>query len=211
MGNAFRQGEHICALYETEAEQLEVAAEYLADGLRAGERAFYVAGSEAALSRFRAVLNRQGINVPTMVKRGALVEATHAEAHLAGGSFSSERMLRLLNEAIETALKDGFTGLRACGDMSWLLTEPEGAHLVVEYESLLNQFFNGVHGAGMCQYDIRRLRPHLIEGALATHTSVVVDRHHKSNRFYRPPSIAASRTSKPSDVSWKLTALRERT
>lgn len=61
-----------------------------------------------------------------MVKRGALVEATHDEAHLADGSFSSERMLRLLNEAMETALKDGFTGLRACGDMSWLLAEPEG-------------------------------------------------------------------------------------
>ena len=43
MGNAFRQGEHICALYQTEEEQIAVAAEYLADGLRAGERVFYVA------------------------------------------------------------------------------------------------------------------------------------------------------------------------
>lgn len=64
MGNSFRQGEHICALYETEAEQLAVAAEYLAAGLRAGERAFYVADSDAALSRFRAALNREGISVP---------------------------------------------------------------------------------------------------------------------------------------------------
>jgi hypothetical protein len=209
MPNSFRQGEHICALYETEAEQLAVAAEYLADGLRAGERAFYVAGSEAALTRFRAALNKEGINVPNMVKRGALVEATQAEAHLAGGRFDSERMLRLLNEAIETALKDGFNGLRTCGDMSWLLKDPQGAERVVEYESLLNGFFAGVLGAGMCQYDLRRLPPELIGHGLATHTSVVVDRHHKTNRFYRPLSIAASRAPKPSDVSWKLTALRD--
>ena len=64
-----------------------MAAEYLADGLRAGERVFYVAESDAALNRFRAALNRQGINVPIMVKRGALVESTHAEAHLADFTF----------------------------------------------------------------------------------------------------------------------------
>src|SRR5262245_35584795 len=123
MANSFRQGEHICALYETEGEQLAVAAEYLADGFRTGGRALYVADSEAALDRFRAALNKQGINVPNMVKRGALVEATHAEAHLAGGRFDSERMLSLLNESMETALKDGFNGLRTCGDMSWLLKD----------------------------------------------------------------------------------------
>jgi len=36
MANSYRQGEHIYALYETEDEQLATAAEYLADGLRAG-------------------------------------------------------------------------------------------------------------------------------------------------------------------------------
>ena len=210
MGNAFRLGEHICVLYETEAEQLAIAAEYLADGLRAGERAFYVAESDAALARFRAALTRLGINAAAMVKRGALVEATHDEAHLADGSFDSERMLRLLNEAIEAALDDGLKGLRACGDMSWLLKEPAGASQIVEYEALLNQFFDGVLGAGMCQYDIRRLPPDLIDHALATHSTVVLDGKHKLNRFYRPPSIAMNRTPKPADLSWKLSELRER-
>ena len=210
MANTFRQGEHICALYETEDEQIAVAAEYLADGLRSGERAFYIAESDAALGRFRAALNRLGINAAAMAKRGSLVEATHDEAHLADGYFDSERMLGLLNEAIETALNDGFSGLRACGDMSWLLKEPEGADQVVEYEALLNQFFHGVPGAAMCQYDLRRLPPVLVDHALATHTSIVVDRHHKVNRFYRPPSIAMSRTPKASDLAWKLTSLRQR-
>src|SRR5688572_16093650 len=34
----FSQGAHICALYETEDEQLSIAAVYIADGLRQGER-----------------------------------------------------------------------------------------------------------------------------------------------------------------------------
>ena len=115
MANSYRQGEHICAVYETEDEQLATAAEYLADGLRAGERVFYVAESSAALKRFRAALTRCGVNAAAKAKQGALVESTHADAHLVDGRFDVERMMRLLNEAVESALNDGFAGLRTCG------------------------------------------------------------------------------------------------
>jgi hypothetical protein len=210
MANSFRQGEHICALYEIASDQLDMAAEYLADGLRAGERAYYVSDSEASLTQFRAALKEAGINTASMLKRGALVMATHAEAHLAGGRFDSERMLHLLNEAVEAALNDGFTGLRTCGDMSWLLQEPAGAQQVVVYEALLNQFFQGVRGSGMCQYDCRRMPPHLLDHALATHSSALLGGHHKPNPFYRPSAIALNRTAQPSDVRWKLSELRQR-
>ena len=50
MANSYRQGEHIYAVYETEDEHLATAAEYLAEGLRAGERVFYVAESPAAVN-----------------------------------------------------------------------------------------------------------------------------------------------------------------
>jgi hypothetical protein len=49
MPNLFRQGEHICAVYDTEAEQLAIAAEYLADGLRAGERVLQAAHRQTHL------------------------------------------------------------------------------------------------------------------------------------------------------------------
>ena len=33
MAHAFRQGDHICSIYDTEEEQLTTAAAYLADGI----------------------------------------------------------------------------------------------------------------------------------------------------------------------------------
>ena len=185
MPNVFKQGEHICALYRTKEEQLAVAAEYVADGLRLGERAFYVGATRAALARFRAALRAVGIDAAAMARRGALIEATHAEAHLENGCFDCERMLRLLNDAVETALNDGFLGLRTCGDMSWLLSDPPGAAQVVEYEALLNEFFRGVRAAGMCQYDSRRLPASIVEQGLATHSSVVANGRHRPNPSYQ--------------------------
>jgi hypothetical protein len=186
MANVYGQGEHICCLYQTEAEQISTAAEYLAHGLACGERCFYVARSQAAFRSFHVALKTFGVDVNTVLASGALVESTHAEAHLAGGHFDCERMLTLLNEAVESALNAGFAGLRTCGDMSWLLGEHAGSDQVMEYEALLNQFFRGVRATGMCQYDRRRMPLQVIDDALARHSSLFLEGEHKSNPLYRP-------------------------
>jgi hypothetical protein len=185
MENGFRQGQHICSLYETPEQQIATAAEYLADGLRAGERAFYVADSQATLAEFRSALRRFGIDADAEVHRGALIQKTHDEAHLIDGRFESERMMRLLNVEIESALTDGFAGLRTCGDMSWLLADPPGSQHVLEYEVFLNQFFTRVHASGMCQYDLHRLPVFLVDAALAAHPSVLANGVPRPNPVYR--------------------------
>ena len=186
VANVYKQGEHICSLYDTEAEQLAAAAEYLSDGLRRAERCIYVAQSAAALQRFRAALDGVGIDATYAVRAGALLQLTHSEAHLAGGRFDSERMLDLLNNAVESALNNGFNGLRTCGDMSWLLVECDGREQNREYEALLNQFFRDSRAAGMCQYDRRRLELQRINDALATHSSTVLNGRHQRNPLYKP-------------------------
>lgn len=208
MSKRFRQGEHICALYDGEDEQIAIAAEYLADGLRAGQRCFYVAQSAAALTRFGTALIDAGIDVVDALARGALTQATHAEAHLEGGCFDSERMIRLLNEAVEAALCEGFAGLRTCGDMSWLLEGAPGSEQVVVYEAFLTEFFHGLPASGMCQYDRRRLPAELLDHGLCTHSSVVYDGRHVVNPFLRPRAFAATRAAQPRDVAWKLDRLR---
>jgi len=208
--NSFRQGEHICVVYYTPEEQRAVAANYIADGLRHGERAYYVADSQAAIERFRVALWSHGIDVPAALRSTALVEATYEEAHLIDGRFDSERMLRLLNEGIESALNAGFTGLRTCGDMSWLLSEPPGAEQVVEYEALLNQLFRSTRACGMCQYDASRLPDALLNHGLQTHSTVVIDQEHKYNRFYRPTLSASSQGALAEDLGSKLRELRQR-
>ena len=146
----------------------------------------YVAQSDAALKRFRAALRRAGIDADEAVRKGALVESTHAQMHLADGHFDCERMLRFLDDAVESALNQGFKGLRTCGDMSWLLVERDGREQVRDYETLLNQFFRNTRAAGMCQYDRSRLRLQTINDALVTHSSTVLERRHQPNPLYKP-------------------------
>lgn len=182
----FEQGQHICTVYDTRAQQLAVAAEYISDGLASNDRCLYVTDSLDALDDIRRELARHGVDAPAQEFRGALLLLTSDSAHLEGGSFDTERMLRMLNEAVEAALDAGFHGLRTCGDMSWLVRGAEGSDQVLEYEALLNQFFPTVRAIGMCQYDRSRLPDHIVQGALASHPWVADGRSNRPNPAYQP-------------------------
>ena len=184
-GVAFERGQHICSVYDTREEQCAVAIAFIADGLRKQERCLYVAGSAGDLEKFRGLLQDVGIDAQAAETSGALILMTSDDAHLAGGSFDSERMLRMLNDTVEKALNDGFTGLRTCGDMSWLLCDAPGTQHVVEYEAVLNQFFRNVRALGMCQYDRARLPAHFVDHAgLAAHSTVVMAGEHITNGLF---------------------------
>jgi MEDS: MEthanogen/methylotroph, DcmR Sensory domain len=182
----FLHGNHICALYDTPEEQVAIAVQYVADGLRLRERCLYVADSEQALDEFCLALSAAGVSATEAVDTGALLLLTTRAAHLMDGHFDCERMLAMLNDAVEDALNAGFAALRTCGDMSWLLADAPGSNQVVEYEGLLNQFFQNVRALGMCQYDRSRLSERHLHMGLATHSSAVVDGSHVGNPLFQP-------------------------
>ena len=193
-GLPFQQGQHICAVYDSPEEQLAVAAHYIADGLQRDERCLYVGDSEPALNRFRVQLRGLGVDVDAAEAGTALLLQTSSQAHLLDGYFDSERMLKMLNDGIEKALDDGFAGLRTCGDMSWLVDTPPGAHQVVEYEAVLNELFRNVHGLGMCQYDRKRLLAHVVNLAgVGAHSTLVAEGVHVANPHYAPASLSPER------------------
>jgi hypothetical protein len=104
-------------------------------------------------------------------------------------------MLTLLNEAIEDALNDGFTGLRAAGEMTWILADAPGTENAIEYEALMNEFYPKTRALGLCLYHRSRFSPDMLHEVLRTHPGVVVDRHLRGNPFYEPPQLFFKRCS----------------
>lgn len=209
-GLPFHQGDHVCALFSNGQEQETVAAQFIAAGLRAGERCLFVGASPAALERFGDRLRAEGLDAAAEQRRGALLLLTTAQAHLVDGCFDSERMLRMLNQAVEDALNDGFAGLRTCGDMTWLLDDAPGSHQVVEYEALVTELFRKARALAMCQYDRSRLPAEIIDYALATHGTVVIDGAHVRNPFAEPEVAAATRSARPDRVPPRIAQLQMR-
>lgn len=165
------QGDHICLYYDTDAERSAVIAEYLKIGLRRNERCLCVADGQA-LPQIASALEDAGLRVERERARTRLLLQQPGHAHLRGGRFDAEEMLKLLDDAVEQALDDGFTGLRAAGDMSWILQGAFGTERVFEYEAMMNQFYPSARAVGLCLYDRRLFDTSVLERALHTHPLV---------------------------------------
>jgi len=186
----YEQGDHVCTLFSSREEQVNAAIDYIRGGLARGERCLYVCGEQTP-DEFRAELRDAGIETDVEEKRGALILITKREGHLKGGSFKASRMIDMLTGAVADALKAGFAGLCAAGDMTWLLDEAPGSHEIVEYEALLNHFYSSNRALGLCQYNRNRLPAKILDTCMATHRHIRVEGPMiLENPFYELPEDA---------------------
>jgi MEDS: MEthanogen/methylotroph, DcmR Sensory domain len=189
----YQQGDHVCTLFSEPKEQLQAAIEYIKGGLERNERCLYVCG-ETTPDELRAVLRDSGVDVAAAQKRGALVLITKHEGHLKGGSFSRPQMMSMLETAVSEALRDGFAGLCAAGDMTWLLDEAPGSEAIVEYEAMLNHFYANSRALGLCQYNRRTMPAAILDHCMATHRHIRIDGPILlDNPFYELPVHAVQR------------------
>jgi hypothetical protein len=204
----YQQGDHVCTLFTSPEEQLSAAIEYITQGLARGERCLYVCGEQTP-SEFREALQRAGIDVAAEEQRGALVLLTKETGHLKGGTFNASRMISMLSQAVEDALLDGFTGLCAAGDMTWLLDDAPGSEEIAKYEALLNHFYATNRALGLCQYNRRRLPAAMLDHGMATHPIVRIEGPILlTNPFYELPEAAMLRRANPDDVDARIDRLR---
>lgn len=203
----YQQGDHVCTLFSSREEQLSAAIEYIQQGLNRNERCLYVC-SEQTPYEFRAALAAAGIDVAREEAKGALILLTKESGHLEGGSFSPSRMISMLRNAVENALKDGFQGLCAAGDMTWLLDDAPGSEQLAEYEALLNHFYRSNRALGLCQYNRRRLPATILDHGLATHSTIrIAGPILLTNPYYELPELAKCRVSNPDGVAARIDAV----
>lgn len=199
-------GDHVCVIYSTTTELVQIVASFLADGLRAHERSWYVASTdETAL--IRAALQERNIDVKAETGRGALRLLSADDAYVVHGGFDPEVTLRIFNEAIEAAYTEGFTGFRAAAEMSWALNRKDGAEQLIVYEALLRPIFANCRATGLCLYDRARMPLAVIDGALATHPVVRSREYYGANPFY-DSTINRTPTVDDAQVLTKLERLR---
>ncbi len=206
----YQQGDHVCTLFVSPEEQLAAAVEYIRGGLERGERCLYVCG-EHTPAELKRHLKRAGVNVEKEIKRGALVLVTREQAHLQGGHFNPDKMITLLEAAVQDALDAGFAGLCAAGDMNWVLESAPGTEALAEYEARLNRFYASHKALGLCQYNRKTLPARFLDDCIATHKLVRMDGPILlENPFYEEPELAARRTAKPDSVQERIDRILRR-
>jgi len=163
---------HQCLIYRgAPSEQLASLALMIRKRLAENYRCLYL-HSPGMVAGIRAYLMSSGLDVHEAVVMGRLILSS-SQDHLVDDAFDPKRMLELLKAAHDEALREGYAGLWASGDMAWEFGPAEDFTKLVEYERALEQFFVAnptMHG--VCQYHADALPGDVLMHGLTVHRGI---------------------------------------
>ncbi|MFH1453985.1 MAG: MEDS domain-containing protein [Armatimonadota bacterium] len=179
-----KPGDHLSFLYETEEEHKELLKHYLVQGLRRGEKVVYIVDSHTEEEITSYFIGTEFENIYEYIKKGQFTVLSIGESYFKEGIFDPDKMISLLVSETEKALSDGYTALRATGEMSWALKGLPGSERLMEYEAKLNRAFPYIKCIGLCQYDKRKFEGKDIIKVYSTHPTVVTGTKFQPSTYY---------------------------
>jgi anti-anti-sigma factor len=183
------RGDHVCAVLDGQAVQEELVTEFVGAGLRRHERVAYFAG-DSSPERVLGMLHAGGISTAEPLAQGQLLVVPAEDGYLSEGPFDPGRRVAGLNAAIDAALADGYSGLRATGEQ-WSTRELPREELLVEYETKVGKLCAARSAMGLCQYDSRRCERQLLDTMQELHGHVARNPLVSANQLLRVVPLSA--------------------
>jgi hypothetical protein len=156
------------------SRQLKAMAEITRDKLNQNYRCLYL-NSPPMVAGMRSYLAAAGVDVENAMAEGHLLLSS-VQSHLVEGLFDPDRMMDTLEQALQTALNDGYAGLWATGDMTWEMGPAKDFSRLLAYEWKLDKFFlEHPQLSGICQYHADTLPQSVLRQALVSHPAIFVN------------------------------------
>jgi hypothetical protein len=187
-------GDHYCGIYRTDDDWRAIIVDFIRAGVARHEKMIYLV-NVTSVDQLKSTLAAAGVEVDSLIESGQLRIVTAKEAYLQDGQFDPDRMIALLDEETDKALAEGYTALRATGEMTWALAGEPGSERLVEYESRVNELFAKKKVYGLCQYDRRRFDSEMLLDILHVHPNVLFGKQGFDNTkmYYVPPHLFLDR------------------
>ncbi len=177
---------HACAFFDSRDDQYEVILPFMKEGLDNNEKVVNILEAACHHEHCRR-LAHAGIGVEERSATSQLNILASEDTYLKGGSFTADKMLHLLEEALLEAKREGYESVRACGEMVWALKSVPGTDQLIEYESRLNLLTPKHSCSLVCMYDVSRFSGRVLADVLSTHQYVIMNRKVHKNPYYIEP------------------------
>lgn len=151
--NTLDSNGHAAIFYDNPQELWRVLAEYFHTGFEENELGILVTHytPDQVIEGFKSA----GLNVINQISKGDLRLFNMKETYLPDGRFVSEFMSENVLSFIEDARKQGYSGLRTAGEMSWLKEHPEFSDEAHIYEHDVNKLTaDNQTFTGLCLYAV---------------------------------------------------------
>ncbi len=163
---------HQCLIYQgAPSQKLHMIAGIIQKKLAEGYRCLYL-NSAPMVTGLCSTLASIGVTIESEITRNRLVLSSEP---VSSGSFNSRELLNKLEDSLDEALKDGYKGLWASGDMTWEFGPEKDFSKLMEYELGLEEVFSRRKElCGVCQYHHDTLPKEAMRVSLLVHPGIVI-------------------------------------
>lgn len=160
-------GSHLCWSYSGTAERRAVLREYFIEGYRRRERLFYFGreGSEDTLANYLA----DECDVDSLLASGGLVTALADDVYVTGGPLDRDSAFKRYVALADSALADGYTGVRAFADVGKLVSTCFSLAEWLDYERFAEMVCSTLPLIVLCGYDLDDCTPETYVWAQTVH------------------------------------------
>jgi len=147
-------GTHICQLYQTKGDLLDVLIPYFKAGLKNNDFCMWVTSEPLGVKEAEASLRKAVKNLDRYIEKGQIEILDYSEWYTKSGKFNAGEVLQGWVEKEGKALEKSFDGIRATGNTSWLGDEDWVAFS--EYEAIMDSIIGEHRMITMCTYSLDR-------------------------------------------------------
>jgi signal transduction histidine kinase/ActR/RegA family two-component response regulator len=149
---ALSWGSHLCQLYRTKQDLVEVLVPYFVAGLRNHEKCLWIASAPLCAEEAKAALAHELPDADERIAAGQLTILDHKEWYLRAGALGTKAVLQGWVEREQEALQSGYAGLRLNGNTAWLDRGDWSSFL--EYEAKCQHVFRDRQILALCSYSL---------------------------------------------------------
>ena len=178
---------HLCLIYEDDADHRSAITSFLRQGLDQGERAICIMDTCTA-ETVLGYLQNDGVDVNACLAAGKITMLTGEDVGLQGDCIDPDAMMSRLRSETQRAIDERYSGVRVSIEMTWALRGLLDWDQLTSYESKLDKFLTSSKCTMLCQYDSRRVAPEVLISALHTHPLAIIGAVPCKSLYYLPPA-----------------------
>jgi len=147
-------GSHMCHFYRDRSDLVAALVPFFVAGLNNNECCIWITAEPLNAADARLELQKAGVDVDAAIRSGALTIRDYSEWYTAAEGLKSNQVAKLWLAEEDSALEQGYSGLRITGNASFLT--PETWPDFMDYEEVVHRAFQGRRIVSLCSYDARR-------------------------------------------------------
>ena len=119
VGGNYFWGTHMCQLFQTKEDLIEVLVPYFKAGLQGNESCIWVTTKPLEVEEARAALYGEVANIDDYIAKKQIEILDYRDWYVREGVFDPDAVLQSWVAKESLALGKGFNGLRVSGNMAW--------------------------------------------------------------------------------------------